>query len=124
MRKRQAAKKTGKIARLLGAKPAPTSDEAERTTRSWARFFFASATSFSHADHRLFQEAMLQTRPGLDFAALSLNRKQLAGRLLDEEYDEVREPLIDLIYKAATVCLLATAGIVTAERNSSLFRLW
>lgn len=56
-----------------------------------ADFFYATNTPFSHVEHPLFLEFVKALRPMIDTSKL-VNRKKLAGELLDKAYEEYIVP--------------------------------
>ncbi len=82
--------------------------------------FYASATPFSHADHKLFIETMEKTRPGLNYDKLHFNRKTVAGTQLDTEYDEERQPMNEKLNKAKELVLLTEARQTDRHEKTDL----
>ena len=105
----------------LGAVPKPSVDECKKIRAAWARFFYCSATPFTHSEHPLFQEALEITRPGLEWKQLSFNRKTVAGPLLDNEYTAITDPQLKALSKADELVILCDAW--EDDRKEKLFTI-
>ena len=72
-----------------------TKEESEAIAIQWANFFYAARIPFLAAENTEFKKAMEMTRPG--FPVESIIRKSLAGKFLDNKFEDIETKEANLL---------------------------